>query len=76
MVAGGDDAFRLAIVTRLRSDLGLESENIEVTVRNAQVSIKGAIQSELQRRATKVFVEGVRGINGYVDGMTRLKKQA
>jgi osmotically-inducible protein OsmY len=60
----------------LRSDLGLENENIEVTVRNAQVSIKGAIQSELQRRATKVFVEGVRGINGYVDGMTRLKKQA
>jgi CBS domain-containing protein len=75
-VAGGDDALRLAIVTRLRSDLGLENENIEVTVRNAQVSIKGTIQSELQRRAIKVLVEGVRGINGYVDGMTLLKKQA
>jgi CBS domain-containing protein len=75
-VAGGDDALRLAIVTRLRSDLGLENENIEVTVRNPQVSIKGTIQSELQRRAIKVLVEGVRGINGYVDGMTLLKKQA
>jgi hypothetical protein len=66
-VARGDDAVRLAIITRLRADLGLGRETIEVTVRNAQVLVTGGIQSELQRRAVKVLVEGVRGVTGYVD---------
>lgn len=68
-VAAGDDAIRLAIVTRLHADLGLGREMVEVTVSDAQVLIKGDIESELLRRAVKVLVEGVRGVNGYVDRM-------
>jgi CBS domain-containing protein len=66
-VAGGDEAIRLAIITRLRADLGLGRDSMEVTVSNAQVSIEGGIESELQRKAVKVLVESVRGVSGYVD---------
>ena len=68
-VATGDEAIRLAIVTRLQADLGLGRELVDVTVSDAQVLIKGEIESELQRRAVKVLVEGVRGVNGYMDRM-------
>lgn len=68
-VAAGDVAIRLAIVTRLQADLGLDRKTVEVTVSDAQVLIKGDLESELQRRAVKVLVEGVRGVNGYVDRM-------
>ncbi|TCL69677.1 CBS domain-containing protein [Rhizobium sp. BK251] len=66
-VARGDDAVRLAIITRLHADLGLGRENIEVSVGNAQVLVEGEVETELQRKAVKVLVEGVCGVAGYVD---------
>jgi osmotically-inducible protein OsmY len=51
----------------LRTELGLGSDRIDVTVQGAQVTVTGNIDSELQRKAIRVLVEGVRGINGFVD---------
>lgn len=67
VVAGSDEAIRLAILTRLRADLGLDCQALDITVRNGQVSVEGTIESELQRKAVRVLVEGIRGTNGYVD---------
>jgi CBS domain-containing protein len=67
MAAGSDEAIRLAILTRLRADLGIDCQALDITVRNGQVSVEGTIESELQRKAVRVLVEGIRGTNGYVD---------
>jgi CBS domain-containing protein len=68
IVAAGDDAIRLAISTRLKTDLGLGSEKVGVSVNNAKVSVVGIVDTELQRRAIRTLVENIRGVNGYVDG--------
>ncbi|NLS20420.1 CBS domain-containing protein [Rhizobium sp. P40RR-XXII] len=69
VIASGDDALRLAIATRLKSELGLDNHRINVAVRNARVSLTGTIDSELQRQAIKVLVERIRGTSGLVDGL-------
>ncbi|PDT04443.1 hypothetical protein CO666_11340 [Rhizobium chutanense] len=63
----GDEAIRLAVRTRLRSDLGLTSQRVQVSVRNGQVTVDGQVESELKRKAIKVLVEGLGGIAGYRD---------
>ena len=63
----GDEAIRLAVRTRLRSDLGLTPQKVQVSVRNGQVTVDGLVESELKRRAIKVLVEGLGGIAGYKD---------
>ncbi|AGS25597.1 CBS domain-containing protein [Rhizobium etli] len=65
----GDEAIRLAVRTRLRSDLGLTPQKVHVSVRNGQVTVDGQVESELKRRAIKVLVEGLGGIAGYKDGL-------
>jgi CBS domain-containing protein len=69
IIASGDEALRLAIATRLKSELGLNNDRISVAVQNAQVSITGTIDSELQRQAIKVLVERISGTSGLVDGL-------
>lgn len=69
VIAAGDDAVRLAIKTRLRSDLGLDCDKIDITVENSQVAIAGGVRSELERKAIKVLVEDIRGIGGFIDRM-------
>lgn len=63
----GDEAIRLAVRTRLRSDLGLTPQRVQVSVRNGQVTVDGQVESELKRKAIKVLVEGLGGIAGYRD---------
>lgn len=63
----GDEAITLAARTRLRSDLGLTPQKVQVSVRNGQVTVDGHVESELKRRAIKVLIEGLGGIAGYKD---------
>ncbi|EJZ19048.1 hypothetical protein RCCGEPOP_22317 [Rhizobium sp. Pop5] len=67
ILAGGDEAISLAVCTRLRSDLGLTSQRVQVSVRNGQVTVDGQVESELKRKAIRVLVEGLGGIAGYRD---------
>lgn len=61
-----DGAIRLAIRTRLRSDLGLTAQRIQVAVKNGQITIDGTVESELKRRAVKTLIESL-GVGGYRD---------
>lgn len=67
IIACGDDALRLAVATRLKSELGLDDHRINVAVRNARVSLTGTIDSELQRQAIKVLIDRISGTSGLVD---------
>jgi len=69
IVATGDDALKLAVATRLKTELGLAGDRIDVAVRNSQISITGNIDSELQRQAIKVLIEHINGTNGFIDGL-------
>lgn len=64
--ARGDDSLRLAVVTRLRSELGLGPDQVDVKVRNALVEVTGELASQAQRRAIHVVAESVAGIEGVV----------
>ncbi|WP_431323777.1 CBS domain-containing protein [Rhizobium sp. YTU87027] len=61
-----DESIRLAIRTRLRADLGLTPQKIQVSVANGQVTVDGQVESDLKRKAIKVLVESL-GIGGYRD---------
>ena len=63
-VATGDVALRLAVATRLRSELGLETDRLTVEVKNAIVEISGPVPSPAQRRAMQVVAESVAGVAG------------
>ncbi|SCB51322.1 CBS domain-containing protein [Rhizobium lusitanum] len=66
-VAIGDDALRLAIRTRLVTDLGIGSDRVDVTVKDGQVEVRGNLDSDIQRQAIRILVENIRGVGGYVD---------
>lgn len=66
-VAKGDDAMRLAIKTRLATDLGIGSDKVDVTVKDGQVQVQGTLDSSIQRQAVRTLVEGIHGISGYLD---------
>ncbi|MFT3999197.1 MAG: CBS domain-containing protein [Rhizobium sp.] len=68
-IAPGDDALKLAVTTRLRTELGLGTERINVAVHNARVRLTGSIDSELQRQAIRVLVERIGSTYGYIDEM-------
>lgn len=70
IIASGDDSIRLAISTRLKSDLGIDPECIELIVSDARVSIGGYLETNLQRKAIRALVESVRGVSAYVDATT------
>ena len=76
IIASGDDSLRLAIATRLKSDLGLDGDRITVAVQDARVSLKGTIESELQRQAIKVLVERVSGTRALTEGLRVLPQNA
>lgn len=75
-VAKGDDAMQLAIKTRLAADLGIGSDKVDVIVKDGQVQIRGILESDIQQKAIRTLVEGIRGINGYVDRTTLLHSAA
>lgn len=61
-----DEAIRLAVRTRLRSDLGLTPQKVQVSVRNGQVTLDGQVESDLKHRAIRTLVEGL-GLGGFRD---------
>ncbi|WP_331371499.1 CBS domain-containing protein [Sinorhizobium chiapasense] len=63
----GDEALAVAIRARLRADLGLDPEKIRVTVEACHAVLEGKVKSELERRAIKVLMENVHGVESYVD---------
>ncbi|MDM9623386.1 hypothetical protein A6U87_25875 [Rhizobium sp. AC44/96] len=62
----GDASIKLALRTRLRSDLGLTSQRIQVTVKDGQVTLEGQVESELKRKAVRSLVEGL-GVGAICD---------
>ncbi|MBB3456451.1 CBS domain-containing protein [Rhizobium sp. BK313] len=70
-IARDDDALRLAVATRLATDLGLGSDKVMVTVKDGQVCVEGTVETSVQRKAIRSLVERIGGIGGYVD-QTRL----
>jgi CBS-domain-containing membrane protein len=62
----GDASIKLALRTRLRSDLGLTSQMIQVTVKDGQVTLEGQVESELKRKAVRSLVEGL-GVGAICD---------
>ncbi|MDK1378522.1 MULTISPECIES: CBS domain-containing protein [unclassified Sinorhizobium] len=63
----GDEPLAVAIRARLRSDLGLDLRNITVTVEACHAVLEGKLKSELERRAIKVLMENINGVESYVD---------
>jgi CBS domain-containing protein len=61
-----DESIRLAVRTRLRADLGLTPQKVQVSVKNGQITIDGQVESDLKRRAVQVLIESL-GIGGYRD---------
>ncbi|TBB25064.1 CBS domain-containing protein [Rhizobium ruizarguesonis] len=62
----GDESIRLAVRTRLRSDLGITPQKVQVTVKNGQVTLDGNVESELKQKAVRTLVESL-GIGAYRD---------
>ena len=61
-----DGAIRLALRTRLRSDLGLTPQTVQVSVTNGQITLNGQVESELKRKAVRALIEGL-GLGAYRD---------
>jgi CBS domain-containing protein len=61
-----DGAIRLALRTRLRSDLGLTPQTVQVSVTNGEIALSGQVESELKRKAVRALVEGL-GLGAYRD---------
>jgi CBS domain-containing protein len=65
-VAKGDVALRLAVLTRLQSELGLAADRLALEVKNSIVEISGPVPSPAQRRAMQVVAESVAGVAGLI----------
>ncbi|NLS19978.1 CBS domain-containing protein [Rhizobium sp. P40RR-XXII] len=61
-----DESIKLAVSTRLRSDLGLTPQKVTVIVNNGQVTLEGNVESDLKRKAVRSLVESL-GVSGYKD---------
>ncbi|WP_245432820.1 CBS domain-containing protein [Rhizobium sp. WW_1] len=66
-IAKGDEALRLAIRTRLATDLGIGHDKVDVVVKDGLVQVQGKLDSDIQRQAIRVLIESVGGAVGYVD---------
>ncbi|WFU13396.1 CBS domain-containing protein (plasmid) [Rhizobium sp. CB3090] len=61
-----DEAVRIAVRTRLRSELGLTPQKVQVSVKGGEVTLDGHVESELARKAVHTLIESV-GIGVYHD---------
>jgi osmotically-inducible protein OsmY len=66
VTARGDEALRLAVATRLQSELGLGPDHIAVQVRDGLTEIIATLGSQAQQRAVRVVAESVAGVAGVV----------
>ncbi len=70
--AKGSDAMRLTTKARLTADLGIGSDKVDLVVKDGQVQVQGIPEPNIQQKAIRTLVEGIRGINGYLDRTTLL----
>ncbi|WP_159952701.1 MULTISPECIES: CBS domain-containing protein [unclassified Rhizobium] len=63
-VASGGDALRLALSTRLRSELGIDLGTFDLRINGSLAEISGNPFSEYQRKAMRVVAESISGLSG------------
>ncbi|CAN7660246.1 CBS domain-containing protein [Rhizobium sp. LjRoot30] len=63
-VASGGDALRLALSTRLKAELGMDPEAIEMRINGSVAEIHGKSFSEDLKHAIRVVAENVSGLSG------------
>ncbi len=68
--AAGDGALRLAILTRLREDVGLPASAINATVSDGVVHLWGGVPSDAEKQAAVVAVWTVHGVQGLIHHVT------
>jgi CBS domain-containing protein len=66
VTAAGDESLRLAVATRLRSELGLGPDHVDVQVHDGLAEITAKPGSRAQQRAVQVVAESVAGVAGVV----------
>jgi len=62
----GDEAIARSVRARLRQELGLGDDQIQVEVRAGALRLRGSVHSEVERQAVAALAEGVRGVAGLV----------
>ena len=65
-IAPGDDALRLAVLTRLQVELGFGSDRVDVDVRNAVVMVTGEFETEMACEAVRIVTENIAGARSVV----------
>ncbi|MGO8094594.1 CBS domain-containing protein [Rhizobium leguminosarum] len=68
--ASGDEALKIAIRCRLEAELEITPPMVNATVSNGVVTLRGEVETELERAATRVAAESVRGVGGVVNKIT------
>ncbi|MBY3225373.1 CBS domain-containing protein [Rhizobium laguerreae] len=62
--ASGDEAIGTAVRCRLESELEIAAPMVRASVLNGIVTLKGEVETELERAAARVAAESVRGVGG------------
>jgi|UPI00055A932D CBS domain-containing protein len=62
--AAGDDALCTAVRARLETDLGISSKDVETSVKEGHVYLRGELESSVERDAARVAAESVPGVQG------------
>ncbi|PKA45508.1 CBS domain-containing protein (plasmid) [Rhizobium sullae] len=65
--ASGDDALATAVRCRLEAELEILPPTVQTAVSNGVVTLKGEVETELEREAATVAAESVRGVEGVVN---------
>jgi CBS domain-containing protein len=66
--ASGDEAIGTAVRSRLESEL--EITMVGTTILNGVVTLRGKVETELEREAARVAAESIRGVGGVVNKIT------
>ncbi|MBP2445084.1 CBS domain-containing protein [Rhizobium leguminosarum] len=62
--ASGDQALQTAVCCRLESELGIAPKEVETSVSNGLVILRGEVESSIEREAARVAAESVPGVQG------------
>ncbi|MFJ6327552.1 MULTISPECIES: hypothetical protein [unclassified Rhizobium] len=70
--AKGSDAARRTTRIRLTADFGIGSDKVDLVVKDSRLQVQGILESNIQQKAIRTLVKGIRGISGYLDRTTLL----
>ncbi|WP_197730295.1 CBS domain-containing protein [Rhizobium ruizarguesonis] len=68
--ASGDEALGIAVRSRLDAELEITPPMVNATVSDGIVTLRGEVETELERSAARVAAESVRGVGGVVNKIT------